>query len=345
MNAALSNAALLSAAPPMSAALPTPPRLVSVGNVILDLTARVPQLPERGGDVLAESTGITPGGTFNVLVAAARQGLNAAYGGAHGTGPFGDLARAAMRREGIDILTDPIPAVDTGYDVAITDAGGERTFITAVGAEARLSLNVLETLKVDPHDLVYVSGYGLLHPANREAILGWLPQLPAETIVFVDPGPLGHDIPREALEAVLQRADWWSSNLAEAQRSTGADDPAEAAERLVREGFAAQGIRRSRLGVIVRLGPEGCLLQLPGGEPLEVPGFAVDAIDTNGAGDAHAGAFLAALAAGLPPADAARRANAGAAIAVTRQGPATAPTAAELDRFLASRAGIRAPGR
>ena len=68
-----------------------------------------------------------------------------------------------------------------------------------------------------------------------------------------------------------------------------------------------------------------------------VPGFDVSVVDTNGAGDAHAGAFLAALAAGFPRAQAARRANAAAAIAVTRAGPATGPTASELDAFLASR--------
>jgi sugar/nucleoside kinase (ribokinase family) len=90
--------------------------------------------------------------------------------------------------------------------------------------------------------------------------------------------------------------------------------------------------------VLVRTGPDGCLLAGPaaGGDGVAVvPGFAVAAVDTTGAGDTHTGVFLAALAAGAAPAAAARRANAAAAISVTRPGPATAPTAAELDRFLA----------
>ena len=99
----------------------------------------MPALPEPGGDVLATSGGMEAGGSFNVMVAATRLGLPAAYAGAHGTGPFGDLVRAALRREGIDILLPPVTEIDTGYDIAITDAAGERTFITAVGAEARLS--------------------------------------------------------------------------------------------------------------------------------------------------------------------------------------------------------------
>ena len=70
---------------------------------------------------------------------------------------------------------------------------------------------------------------------------------------------------------------------------------------------------------------------------MHIPAPTVRAVDTTGAGDAHAGVFLAALADGLSPADAARRANAAAALAVTRPGPATSPTRAELDAWLARR--------
>jgi sugar/nucleoside kinase (ribokinase family) len=69
---------------------------------------------------------------------------------------------------------------------------------------------------------------------------------------------------------------------------------------------------------------------------VHVPGFEVTAVDANGAGDAHVGAFLALLTQGEDPLDAARKANAAAAYAVTRRGPATAPDRAELDQFLAS---------
>jgi sugar/nucleoside kinase (ribokinase family) len=88
--------------------------------------------------------------------------------------------------------------------------------------------------------------------------------------------------------------------------------------------------------VLVRTGPGGCLIARPGAGVVAVPGFAVDVVDTNGAGDAHSGAFIAALAAGAADTAAARRANAAAALSVTRRGPATAPTREELARFLAT---------
>ena len=63
------------------------------------------------------------------------------------------------------------------------------------------------------------------------------------------------------------------------------------------------------------------------------------AVDSTGAGDAHIGAFLAALLAGREAADAARFANAAAALSVTRLGAATAPLLSETLAFLGGRGG------
>src|SRR2546429_497480 len=131
------------------------------------------------------------------------------------------------------------------------------------------------------------------------------------------------------------RTRGWSCNQREAALLTGSDDPAEAARRLVR--------RTAQADVIVRAGPDGCVvaMRVPGpgaGQGLSLSHIAapsVDAVDTTGAGDAHSGVFLAGLAAGLTVGEAVRRANAAAALTITRAGAATSPTRAELDRFLA----------
>jgi sugar/nucleoside kinase (ribokinase family) len=138
---------------------------------------------------------------------------------------------------------------------------------------------------------------------------------------------------------VLDRCDWWSCNQREAALISGASDPVEAARRLAR--------RTGRVGVIVRAGQSGCVLALrvtgPGSSAgTQVPGLSlglipapvVDAVDTTGAGDAHSGVFLAGIAAMLSPSAAAGRANAAAALAVTRSGPAVSPSRAELDLFM-----------
>ena len=302
-----------------------PRRLLHTGNVVIDIVLDVPFLPERGGDVLATRTETTPGGGFNVMAAAVRQGMPVAYAGAHGTGPFADQARAALRGEGIEVLLPQRTDLDTGFVTCLVEPEGERTFATSPGAEATLRPADLARVTPAADDIVYVSGYSLAHPSNRAALTEWLPRLPEATTVVADPGPLADHIPAETLELLLARADWWSCNQREATLLTGEDDPRAAARAL--------GARLAGGSVLVRTGPAGCLL-LHDNDLRPVPGFAVHAVDLNGAGDAHAGAFIAALAQGLDPYAAARRANAAAALATTVRGPATAPDLRTLDEFL-----------
>jgi sugar/nucleoside kinase (ribokinase family) len=307
-------------------------RLVSLGNVIIDIVAEVAALPERGGDVLASRAALEVGGGFNLMAAAARQGLEVAYAGALGQGPFGDLARQALATEGIGLLLPDTSGErrDTGFDVVLVDAAGERTFVTAVGAEAGLTDQRLDHVDIRPTDALAISGYGLLHAANRHAILELLPRLSPETTVCYDPGPLGHTHPREVIDAVRLRVDWWSCNTREAELITGRTDPEDAAKVLL------AGLRRGN--VLVRLGMSGCLVAQAGEEVVHVPGVPVPIVDTTGAGDAHLGAFIAALAAGYDVLAATRRANVAAALTVSRRGPATSPTAEEIDRFRADQA-------
>jgi sugar/nucleoside kinase (ribokinase family) len=316
----------------------TPPlqRLLFAGEAIVDLLMWVPALPERGGDMLADSSAVQVGGGFNIMAAAVRQGLPVIYAGGHGTGPWGDKVRAALAAEDIRLLRTPDPDADTGFDVALVEAGGERTFVTALGAETLREPGAWDLVRVRPGDAVYVSGYGLVSPGSGAILGAWAAALPPAVLLFVDPGPLVDQIPAPVLEKVLARCDWWSCNQREAALLTGTSDPAQAARQLLR--------RTSQADVIVRAGPDGCVLaRRVAGQAMDhglalsqIPAPAVTAVDTTGAGDAHSGVFLAALAAGLTATGAARRANAAAALAVTRAGAAVSPTRAELEEFLAT---------
>jgi sugar/nucleoside kinase (ribokinase family) len=95
--------------------------------------------------------------------------------------------------------------------------------------------------------------------------------------------------------------------------------------------------------VVIRAGQAGSFVMLRDGKSQAIPGFQVAAVDTNGAGDTHIGAFISALAKGTGPFEAARYANAAAAISVTRHGGASAPTDAEIRSFLAGRDGAAPP--
>ncbi|WP_332767350.1 PfkB family carbohydrate kinase [Pseudomonas koreensis] len=302
------------------------PKMLHTGQVIIDLVMAVEKLPQIGGDVLAQSAGFEAGGGFNVMAAAVRNGLPVVYLGRHGTGRFGDLARQAMQAEGISIgIAEPAER-DTGLCVALTDASAERSFISYIGAEGEVTTEDLNSVAAEAGDYVYLSGYSLLHPGKAQALLDWTLALPKGINVVFDPGPLVESPDSPLMQALLPRIDVWTSNSVEALRFTGADDIAQALERLVKH-------LPETVLMVVRDGPQGCWIQ-QAGERRHVPGFAVQAVDSNGAGDAHAGVFVAGLAQGLNAHEAGRRANAAAALAVTRWGPATAPGAAEVDAFM-----------
>ncbi|KAB0521748.1 PfkB family carbohydrate kinase [Pseudomonas extremorientalis] len=301
-------------------------RLLHTGQVIVDLVMALDTLPATGGDVLAQSASFEAGGGFNVMAAARRNGLAVVYLGRHGNGRFGDLARAAMQAEGVEIAQAASTDKDTGLCVSLTEATTERTFISHIGAEGELSTDDLARVVPQADDYVYVSGYSLLLEGKAQALLDWLLALPRDIQVVFDPGPLVKAPDSALMVALLPRIDIWTSNGPEALAFTGAETVAEALVDLSRHlpGDAL---------LVVRDGPNGCWVSR-NGQAEHVPGFKVTAVDSNGAGDAHAGVFIAGLADGLAPAQAARRANAAAALAVTRWGPATSPGSAEVDALL-----------
>ncbi len=301
-------------------------RLLHTGQVIIDLVMALDTLPATGGDVLAHSASFEAGGGFNVMAAARRNGLPVVYLGRHGHGRFGDLARAAMQAEGIQMALAASSGKDTGLCVSLTEASTERTFISHIGAEGELSAEDLAKVVPQLDDYVYVSGYSLLLEGKAQPLIDWLLGLPRQIVVVFDPGPLVKAPDSSLMRALLPRIDIWTSNGPEALAFTAAADIGAALPELSRH-LPAETL------LVVRDGPNGCWVGR-GDEIEHVPGFKVTAVDSNGAGDAHAGVFIAGLTNGLTPPAAARRANAAAALAVTRWGPATSPGIAEVDALL-----------
>jgi len=304
-------------------------RLIHTGQVIVDLVMQIDALPAPGGDVLAANALFAVGGGFNVMAAARRNRMHVVYAGGHGSGRFGDMARAALEKEGVEIAGSQVTGEDTGLCVALVDARAERTFVSHIGAEGVLERSVLDGLQVTQDDIVYVSGYSLMLADKATVLLAWLEQLPAGTRVAFDPGPLVDAIDAMLLERVLARVSIWTSNRVEASRFAKTEDLNAAFESIAAR-LPADAL------TVVRDGARGCEMRVMGQRD-HVPGFRVDAVDTNGAGDAHTGVLLAMLASGADARTAAARANAAAALAVTRHGPATAPDADEIDAFLDTR--------
>lgn len=304
------------------------PTLVHVGSAVVDYVYRIDALPASGTEKVAAAFSQVAGGGYNMMVAAARSGMPVAFGGQHGTGPNGDFLRAAFARENIRILTPSSPSMDSGNCVVMVTGDAERTFVSWPGAEGFLSPDMLEQVPVSPGDWVFTSGYTLSYPGSRDALAGWIAALQPEIPFVFDPTPVVADIPSAILSRALACTKWLSCNMAEAAVIAGPGDAQDLSVKLLAEDCP------NAAGVVIRAGEGGCFVRLAGGAARWVAGFKVTALDTNGAGDTHIGAFVSALSRDASPFDAARYANAAAAISVTRHGGSSAPTDAEIRAFL-----------
>ncbi|HLR83768.1 MAG TPA: PfkB family carbohydrate kinase, partial [Nocardioidaceae bacterium] len=222
---------------------------------------------------------------------------------------------------------------DTGFCVALVDADAERTFVSTLGAEGVADPDVLRKVDATDSDVVYASGYSLYHETTSAPLLRWMSELPAGATVVFDASPLIGDVRTEVLAEMVPLVSIWTLNEREALVLS---------DRLVggtADGLSARAVAvrlRDALEatVLVRTGSQGCWVAAVDDDPVLVPADDVVAVDTNGAGDAHTGYLCAELSRGVALTDAVRRGNAAAAIAITRRGPATAPTNAEIDRLL-----------
>jgi len=306
-------------------------RLVHVGSAVVDYVYRIDALPALGTEKTATSYARVAGGGFNMMVAASRTGMKVVFGGQLGTGPDGDFLREAFAAEGIETLTPPSPSMDSGNCVAMISGDAERTFVSWPGAESQLTLEMMAPVQVVAGDWVFTSGYTLSYPGSRDVLTDWIEALPAGIPFVFDPTPVIADIPRPILDRVLARTTWLSCNTNEAAAIAGAGDAQTVAIRLLGEHCPRAE------GVVIRAGAHGCLVRMADGGTRAVPGFKVEAVDTNGAGDTHIGAFVSGLSQGMRPCDAARYANAAAALSVTRHGGSSAPTHQEIEEFLSQR--------
>jgi sugar/nucleoside kinase (ribokinase family) len=87
---------------------------------------------------------------------------------------------------------------------------------------------------------------------------------------------------------------------------------------------AALALAKKRAGALVRDGAKGAWIAADG-LVTHIPAYPVTPVDTNGAGDAHTGAFIAALLRGEDARDATALANVAAALSTLYEGPATCP--------------------
>jgi ribokinase len=145
-------------------------------------------------------------------------------------------------------------------------------------------------------------------------------EIPVETVYYTISFARKHGIrcilnpaPAQAVDiAALKDLDYFVPNESEAESITGVAVKTVEAARKCAAKLVEGGIRR----VIITLGANGSLLASREGTE-HVPPFAVESIDSTGAGDAFIGSFAVFLGEGVPEKEAVRRANLYAGLSTT----------------------------
>ena len=312
-------------------------RVVLMGQILVDLAVRGDALPGPGGDVWAVDEGMHVGGGFNALVAARRMGAEAISLSPIGSGPHSSLIQAALEHEEITDLGPHIAGIDNGFCIAFTDRTGERTFISTKGAETMSPASAWADFvrTMHPGDVLYIDGYLMDHPANREAAEAALRVLPKGVRVLLDVSPV-IGIP----SALPSDGVIVSMNHREAQEIARQRGDASVRNQCLQPREAARAMLAALdRPVLLRAGAEGAYfvrscdaaLSASDTDPSYIPTPRVEAIDTNGAGDAHSGVLAASLALGIPMKRALLFANCAGALSTTVVGPASCPTREEIE--------------
>ncbi|MFL5675281.1 MAG: carbohydrate kinase family protein [Chloroflexota bacterium] len=233
----------------------------------------------------------TPGGgPFNTARAIARLGGGVAYLGCLSTDRFGEMLRAALIADGVDLSLTATTEAPTTLAIAELDAAGAATyrFHTAETSAPEISAgDVARAVGAKPAAL-HLGTLGLVLEPAATALADGVAAVSPKTVVMLDPNCRASMIRDRAgylarLDRVLARADVVKVSVDDLAYLDPGSSPIDAARTLAKRG-------------------PGVVLLTDGGRPVlvitsnvaeEVDVPSVRIVDTVGAGDAFGGAFLA----------------------------------------------------
>jgi sugar/nucleoside kinase (ribokinase family) len=287
--------------------------VVCAGNAVYDVLVRPVDAVEWDTTTWVESVEPNLGGNgASTATALGILGVPVRLMAWTGRDAFGDFLLARLGSAGVDTTHVVRCDAPTATTIALVHGDGRRAFLHRPGASA-VAFPQSCALSSD-----VISGAAHLHVANpygvpnlrRHAARLLADARAAGMTTSLDTGWDSRGEWRKVLAPCLEHIDLLFANEQEALRLTGAADYAQAGQRLREDGAGT---------VVVKLGGAGCAVFACEGGFVE-PAYAVEAIDTTGAGDCFAAGFLAALHHACGWRDAASFANAVGALNVQSLG-------------------------
>ena len=278
---------------------------------LIDAARRTELLGHLHG-VTARRTG--GGSAGNTAVALAQLGGRAFYSCRVADDELGAFYTQDLIANGVATnLTHTKPASgQTGSCMVMVTLDAERSMSTFLGATAELDHTALHEHNIAKSKIYYIEGYLAASPTGLQAALHGR-QIAKEAGVAL--ATTLSDVSminfcRPGLDAIIgQGLDYLFCNEEEAQVWCASQDLA----------VICQQFSQLARTVCLTRGPQGCIV-LEGTQQTTVPAAQVKALDTNGAGDMFAGAFLYAVTHGHSHAQAAWLANQAAAQVVSQYG-------------------------
>lgn len=273
--------------------------------------------PRAGDEVIAQSLTVRPGGCYNMALGLTRLGIKTAWACDFGNDIFSRLVLDHAKVDGID----PITFRQLGHDAPMVSAAftdsRDRGFITYRGH----AINAPDIATIDA-----TTPRWLLQSFRHSR--GWLDFIRATKAagvkIFGDCSGDGATLASADVREFVELCDVFSPNDTEALILTGAGTVEAALARLT----ALCPV------VLIKRGSNGVVAMVEG-HRYEETAPAVAVVDTVGAGDAFAAAYLAATIWNLPFADCLTMAVACGSLSTTGPGSSASPTAPELKAFVA----------
>ena len=277
--------------------------IVVVGSANIDQVFSVERIPSPGETVLSHGMSTALGGKGqNQAVAAARAGAKTIFIGAVGADSFGDMVRAGLSCDAIDVTHLKTTEKPTGTALIAVDGTGENTIIVEAGANQEVAQLTTE----DAAAIGAASALVMQLEIPRDTVMEAARiARAAGTQVILNAAPI-QGLPKELLDNV----DVLIVNEHEAAELARDNNLAPELDGL------GQRLLSIIPTVIVTLGSKGASLHRVGSDALLVPAHRVTAVDATGAGDTFCGAFAAGLIEGMMADDALRFAGAAASISV-----------------------------
>jgi sugar/nucleoside kinase (ribokinase family) len=201
----------------------------------------------------------------------------------------------------------------TGKCLVMVTPDAERSMNTYLGASEGLGIEQLDEAAIADSEYLYIEGYLVTSPPSLEAAVRAREVAQAAgvpvAVSFSDPGMVEH-FPEQFRRIIGGGVDLVFANDLEARKWTGAPDLETAAEAL----------RGTAKRFAITCGGYGAVC-FDGARLHRIDAHAVEAVDSNGAGDMFAGAFLYALTRGEDIPTAGRFASYAAGVVVSQWGP------------------------